>query len=513
MSEHVYEKNDAIGRLDACLNEPLGALDTVGLFERIRGFPLQKGIAGAVVEQCVFGYPPDSSQDADLVIVDAGERVKTELKTTGMVLDGSRSPRFTAKEPMSITAVGVYEIGGESFETSHFWRKLEHMLIVYYHYTAQGAVPAYEYRSFPVKGYEFHTFSAEEEQTLRSDWEHVRALCADIVSRHPGPRTAGWKDAVKGEYIALHGQLRRVLSFVDLAPKFPPRFRLKRSVVSTMIAKHFGEELEQLPGRYTCVADIDVKCRELTEQYRGKTIAQLARMFRIPCAAGRAQKAIAERIVIAMFGGTAPKLNQIELFKKYGLVAKSVVVTSTGKRTEDMKLFHLDLAEMEQTQIWGADGALRDLQFEDSQLYTYFADHEFLCILFEQPPRRAPAESAGTLGEARFLGFKRLVFTESFIDTTVRRLWEDTRAKILGGTLVDVVVQRNGRARINRSGGVSSAPNFMKSRDNDVFLRGSGTDASPRYKVESVNGVRMLPQYVWIRGCAIVKQLEEAPEL
>lgn len=42
---------------------------------------------------------------------------------------------YVAKEPMSITAVGVYDIAEQEFETSHFWEKLEHMLIIYYYQT------------------------------------------------------------------------------------------------------------------------------------------------------------------------------------------------------------------------------------------------------------------------------------------------------------------------------------------------------------------------------------------
>lgn len=68
---------------------------------------------------------------------------------------------------MSITAVGVYDIAEQEFETSHFWQKLEHMLIIYYYYVANHAVSAYEYKDFPVVGYEFHEFSAEDVEVLK----------------------------------------------------------------------------------------------------------------------------------------------------------------------------------------------------------------------------------------------------------------------------------------------------------------------------------------------------------
>ena len=56
---------------------------------------------------------------------------------------------------------------------------------------------------------------------------------------------------------------------------------------------------------------------------------------------------------------------------------------------------------------------------------------------------------------------------------------------------------------------MSSAPDFLKSSENAVFLRGSGKDSSLRYKTECVNGIKMLPQYVWIKGTAVIEELDK----
>lgn len=514
--DHVYNKSDLIRLFEASRGKTFEMIDNKGMFDHVRDFPLQKGIAGAVVEQCILGYAPDSKQEADLIVVDGKEETKTELKTTGMLIELKPERHYVAKEPMSITAVGVYDIAEQEFLTSHFWDKLEHMLIVYYHYAANHAVTAYEYKDFPLVGYEFHEFSEDDVEILKNDWEHVRKLCEDVINRFPGPRDAKWKADVKQEYIDVHGQLRRVLSYIDLAPKFPPRFRLKKPTVSAIIANHFGYNLEQLPGRYTAISDIDRKCKELTQKYRGRTIASLAREFNIPYSRSTENKAITERIAVAMFGGTASKLNQIELFEKFGLIAKSVVVTSTGGRTEDMKLFRVDFNEITREVVAEDDGTIRPYVFEDSDLYTYFADHEFLCIVFEEAKSRVEERAPGMfveiphkLGDNKFLGFQRLVFSDVFIDQTVRPVWDDTRSKVLNKTLEDVVQRKqDGTPVINRTGEISSAPNFIKSRDNAVFLRGSGIDSSSRHKTECVNGIKMLPQYVWIKGTSIVGQID-----
>lgn len=521
MAEHVYTKADLINRFDGILDKTLGEIDNKGIFDHVKQFGSQKGIAGTIIEQCVLGYDPDSKQEPDLVVMDGPKKDKTELKTTGMVL--SDEGHYIAKEPMSITAVGIYNIAEQTFASSHFWSKLEHMLLVYYHYAADHAVPPFEYRHFPVKGYEFHEFSEDEINTLQQDWEHVRALAEEVVSNHPGPRDKDWKDAVKQEYIDTHGKLRQVLSYIDLAPKFPPRFRLKKPVVSSIINKHFGANLEQLPGKYTAVSDIDIKCRKLTEQYAGKTIGELAKLFNVAIATekGIDRKGVAEQIVINMFGGTSKKLNQIEIFSRFGLIAKTIVTTAKGGRTEDMKLFHLDFEEVTRQEVVDEDDTIRPIQFEDSELYEYFADHAFLCILFEEP---APVLTKigdtvynlpnNSLSANKFVGFKRMVFSDEFIDGPVRTLWEDIRDKVLNDKLVDIVQKTaDGEIITIGTGEASSAPNFMKGSQNSVFMRGSGKNSSMRYKTECVNGIHMLPQYVWLKGLSVIEELKKVPEL
>jgi hypothetical protein len=342
-------------------------------------------------------------------------------------------------------------------------------------------------------------------------------LAERVVANHPGERDKAWKEAVKQEYIDVHGELRRVLSYIDLAPKFPPRFRLKKPVVSSIINKHFGFDLEQLPGKYSVVSDIDRKCHELTQQYSGMTIGELAKLFNVSVTteAGGDPKSVAEQIVVNMFGGTSQKLNQIELFTRFGLIGKTIVTTAKGGRTEDMKLFHVDFDEITRKEVIDEDGSIRPILFEDSELYQYFADHAFLCIIFEEPAlEKTGKKSKKSLSDNKFVGFKRLVFGDNFIDGPVRTLWEDIRNKVLNNTLIDVVQARADGTPITISTGeISSAPNFMKSSQNAVFMRGSGKNSSMQYKKECVNGIHMLPQYVWLKGLSVIEELEKVPEL
>lgn len=477
---HRFTRTDLIRRLDACLNQTLGTVDVNHVFDCTKSKPKITGIAGMVIEQSVLGYPADTRQAPDLLVDD----VLTELKTTGMRLNKKATPPvFEAKEPMSITAVSPEHIVHEDFAESHFWQKLEHLLLVYYHYDSEKPVPAAEYARFLIKGYDFHTFTPADTEILRQDWTLVR----DFLRR----LQADFDDA-PSQYPRLSSELRSQLLFIDTAPKWPnpPRFRLKRSVVSAMVRRCFGNALEQLPDKYNSYAAVDAKLHALSQQYAGKTIRELKKEFHIPDS-----KSMAEAFVVSMFGGKSRKMSGIELFQEIGLIGKTITITQRGTRTEDMKLFPIDFDELTET------------EFEDSEFYDYFANHQFLYIVFEEPSPEAPLE------ENRFLGFKRFFFDEAFIEGEVKPIRQRIRDLIVNRTLRDVpVLNKQGHPVINKkSGTVRSAPNFPKSSEGLLFLRGSGADASDKTLV--INGISMLRQNLWIKGSYMVKTLDSLPFL
>lgn len=521
MAEHEYPINFIINEFNNIIDKTLGDIDNKGIFEHIRNndFKLQKGVAGTVIEQCVLGYDPDNKQEADLSIIDNyGNRNKVELKVTG--IRKNKKGEYAAKEPMSITAVGVYDIDRQVFSNSHFWEKIEKMLIVYYDYLATKPVPPYNYKDFPVKGYEFHYFSWDEIETLKRDWQYVHDLITEVVDNVSAIRPfrdKTWQDLVKQQYVARHSCLRPLLSFIDLAPLFPPRFRLKKTVVNTIVSKYFGEHLDTLPQPFLEKSEIALKCEELTEKYSGCTIGQLADMFGVPkiSSTGSENKSIAEQVTVRMFGGSGGKLNKIEIFRKFGLIGKSLTLTPKGTRTEDMKLFQIDFDEMTRRTCIDEDTGLeRPIVFEDSELYQYFAEHEFLCIAFEEPEVEYEYQTDENghmhkkkkhhpLTMNKFLGFTKIGFSDEFIYSYVKKLWDDTRDKIFGRKLVDMVIMKaDGTPRMNGIE-ISSAPNFMKSSENPVFIRGGGADSSLANKTEMVNNIPMLHQYVWIKGSLV----------
>ena len=240
------------------------------------------------------------------------------------------------------------------------------------------------------------------------------------------------------EYSRISSDLRKKLMLIDTAPKWPnpPRFRLKRTTVSTIVQKYFGTEFEKLEESYSTFRELDDKLHHLTKLYKHKTVQELMNILGITMklnAQGDVSKSITEQIIVKMFGGEAQKLSKIELFSKIGIIPKTIVQTISGSRTEDMKLFQIDFEE------WTNPNIL----FEDSFVYSYFNGQQFLCIIFEEPSKNAK------LLDNKFLGFKRLAIDESVLENDIKNVWEIIRDLVNNDKLKEELVRdKEGNLRL-----------------------------------------------------------------
>ena len=477
----IFTRSQVDTLLSAVIGQTLEDVDNAGLFKLHAGRDKVKGIAGDIIEVSVLGCNKDSLQEPDIIV--DGEL--TEIKTTGMVKPKkSDSPYlFECKEPVSVTAVSIDKIVHEEFETSNFWHKLAHLLWVYYWYNSAETVKLEGYKQFPILGFQFYQFSDENKLLLRQDWLLVRDFLIVIQRDY---RT---KSERAEQYPRLSHELRGQLMLIDTAPKYPnpPRFRLKRSFATQIANQYFtGKKYDQLPQKITKYADIDTKCQQMTAQFQGKTFNEIADILGIEF--NRDVKNFAEQVVTHMFGSKAKKLNDIEDFAKIGVIAKSVPLRATGSGKEDMKLFLPNLVS------WTEEES-----FEDSAIYDYFAGHHFLFIIYQHT-------AAGVV----FKGFKRIFFSEEFIQHSVRKVWEQVRNLISNRTLRLIrEYDDNGEPIMNVTGSYREAPNFPKASENDVFVRGGASTSEDKHKTLVINGLRMMPQSIWLNRHTVLKLINE----
>lgn len=477
-NSRIFTKKQIDALLTATIGKTLLQVDNAQLFAHHEGRDKVKGIAGDIIEESVLGCKKDSKQEPDILV----DGVLTELKTTGMVKPKKQNSPFVyeCKEPVSITAVSIPVIVKEEFETSNFWHKLAHMLWVYYWYKSPITVKLDGYKDFPILGYQFYEFSEDDKVLLRQDWLLVRDF---LIVIHRDYRT---QEEREKQYPRLSHELRGQLMLIDTAPKFPnnPRFRLKRSYATVIADQYFSKKhFEKLSDSISKYTDIDRKCQLMTQKYKGKSFAQIA--FELGVNINMDVKNFAESAVVKMFGGHVSKLNDIEDFAKIGIIAKSVPLLENGRGKEDMKLFLPNFEE------W-----TKETEFEDSAIYDYFSGHHFLFIIYRYVGK-----------DVIFEGFKRIYFEEKFINENVRKTWEDVRDLIINKKLcIERKVDKDGNYITNKSGTFKESPNFPKKSTHNVFVRGGATKSEDKYKTLEINGLKMIPQSIWLSR-DVVKEL------
>lgn len=465
----VFTSTELWKKLDAVVGKTLEQVDSYNVFEK---FSKNKGIAGHVIEKSVLGYNLNNDPNPDIEI----DGVAVEVKTTGMRKVGKK---FVAKEPVSITGVFIDYIINEEFERSHFWNKARQLLFVYYFYDYNGTYNVQEYRRFIIEGYELHIISDEDRAVLESDWTAVRDYIRD-AQKHDNPKP----------YYPGISHLQ--LMYLDVAPKYPntPRFRFKRAYVNGFIQEHFyGSKQAKLPFTFDKYAQFDEKCAQITSNYKGMSIRELLDHFHIET---DIHKAIAEKIILKMFGSDAQKLNDIGVFDKLGLTAKSLVQKINGKNSEQTKLFKIDFDEIRDP----------NLDFEDSQFYAYFKDNQMLVILFQEQTKKDVV-----FEDNKFVGFKRISFSEEFLQNEVKPVWLEIRRLVNNNELREVFeYNKDGTLRMTPKTNLPvSAPNFPKEENNVVFVRGSGQDKAKCPQI--INGIKMITQYLWIRGADLCEAI------
>ena len=479
--DHSFNSEELKIILDGIKNKTLGEIDSNKIFERAMKNPRIKGIAGDVIEESVLGYGHDNDQRPDILV----DGKPVEVKTTGVRRTEGERRAYIAKEPMSITAVSPETIVDEDdFRDSALWHKLENLLIIFYHYDSDKPIPASEYSRFKVLDYCEYTFTEEDELMIENDWMTVRDHVLDLNERYLYPESY---------YPEISRNVRDKLMCLDLAPRNRPRFRLKQSFVDSIVDTALNKEGKNPMDDIKSYEELDGRCRELSCKYSGMTVYSLIEEFGIKTG-DKLSKNINETIASRMFGCEKGKINNITLFRKAGIHAKTMAFSTKHQASQDMKLTKVDFSNLLD----------KDIPFEESQFYEYFMDHQILMIIFQITD---PSDK----GLSIFEGFKRVSISDEFIDTEVRRTWEDARNIVFSGNLRQIVATKDGVPVKNKNGVVKTEINFPKSQDHKVFFRGGGTDSSN--KAIEVSGIKMMSQYIWIRRDTLVELADGTPYL
>ena len=119
-----------------------------------------KGNFGQILEKFYFGYKPNSDAEPDFL--EAGLELKSSpLKTL-------KNGDFRSKERLVLNIINYLEVHEENFETSSFWKKNAHLLLVFYLHDRD--LDLLDYLIKLVEGWQY---PKEDLKIIKQDWEFI----------------------------------------------------------------------------------------------------------------------------------------------------------------------------------------------------------------------------------------------------------------------------------------------------------------------------------------------------
>ena len=125
-----------------------------------------KGNFGQILEKFYFGYEPNSKAEADFV------EVGMELKSAP--LKTLKNGELRAKERLVLNIINYLQVHKESFETSSFWKKNAHLLLIFYLYDKDLNLLDYL-----IKLVDNWQYPIEDLKIIKQDWEFINHKIKD----------------------------------------------------------------------------------------------------------------------------------------------------------------------------------------------------------------------------------------------------------------------------------------------------------------------------------------------
>ena len=125
-----------------------------------------KGNFVQLLERFYFGYQPNSLSEPDFI--EAGMELKTSpLKTL-------KNGRLVSKERLVLNIINYMEVYKETFDTSSFWKKNSHLLLIFYLHEKDKDVLDYL-----IKLVDEWKYPEEDLKIIKHDWELIRQKIED----------------------------------------------------------------------------------------------------------------------------------------------------------------------------------------------------------------------------------------------------------------------------------------------------------------------------------------------
>ena len=125
-----------------------------------------KGNFGQILEKFYFGYEPNSDAEPDF------QEAGIELKSSPLKI--LKNGEYRSKERLVLNIINYLEVHKEEFETSSFWKKNAHLLLVFYLHDRD--LDLLDYLIKLVDGWQYPN---EDLKIIKQDWEFINQKIKD----------------------------------------------------------------------------------------------------------------------------------------------------------------------------------------------------------------------------------------------------------------------------------------------------------------------------------------------
>lgn len=428
-----------------------------------------KGQLGNFLEEYYFGYKPNSDQEADFK--DAG----IELKQT--CVDLKKNGEYTAGERLSITNISYEEPVEIDFYKSHVWNKIRLILLI--HYLRDKTIPRMHNKIL------FANLFTPPECDLKiiiDDYNKINAkITAGLAHEISEGDTMYLGACTKG---ATAAKSLRPQYYGDHTPAKKRNFCFKRSYMDYILHTYV---LKDAVPHELIIKDSSVLQNQTFEEV---IISRLEKHigqsdFRLCQYYDRIYNNNKAQWVDLTYRMLGIKGNHAEEFAKSNIVVKTIRLEENGSMRENMSFPPFQFMDLA-TQEW-----------EDSELYNYFAETKFLFVIFKREG------SHYALHKIKFWNMPM-----SDLEGDVRDGWLQVKNTILNG--VEFTIKPNGTVSNNLLGQhdnriIHVRPHATKSayKLHNGFIKGNiERDANPL-----PDGQWMTTQSFWINNSYILDQI------
>lgn len=402
-----------------------------------------KGNFGQILEKFYFGYEPNSDAEPDFK--EAGIELKSSpLKTL-------KNGEFRSKERLVLNIINYLEVPKEDFETSSFWKKNAHLLLVFYLHNRD-----LDLLDYIIKLVDDWQYPNEDLKIIKRDWEFINQKIKDGKAHELSEGDTFYLGACTKGSTALKSFRNQPFNEEQAKQR---AYSLKQGYVNHIIANIAQEE----PAIY------------------GKIIEQPEILDN--------QNSIEDIIIskfVQFYGIFATEIEDylnIELKKSYQYfpsLVKVILGVEIDKEIEELQKADIEIKAIRVEKNNSIEQSVSFPAFEFEHIYNEswrkselkdITEKKFLFVFFKKN------KGEYFLDKAKF-------WNMPFNDRNeVRKVWLKTKEQIQNGTIFkDYARDKKGSIRYSKKGNPIKKNNLPKLKDSNVcHVRPHGTDSTYTY--------------------------------